>query len=257
MATNAQEQPKWYKTGAGIVFLGVLSMIAVGGLLFLGFVGYYTLQIHRGNGDDIAAELREAKQKFSSDPSLASAASSSQVESIAPYIRPFDPKFGNTDSPVTILAFIDFECPYCQASYSTFEQLRDRYEAGVHIIIKQFPLDSIHPYARQAALAAACANEQDAFWDYYSLLFTKKDLSKEALLNYSTTLGLKDDVFADCLNSRRYDSSINQDIQDGLALGVRGTPTYYVNTTKLEGVIPLTTWDETILAAIKQSNSSL
>ncbi|PIR76677.1 MAG: hypothetical protein COU32_00780 [Candidatus Magasanikbacteria bacterium CG10_big_fil_rev_8_21_14_0_10_42_10] len=243
----------WYKTGGGIAFLGILGVLLVSVLSFAGLVGYYALQIHNGNGAQIVQGLQETKSKFSTDPHLAAGNTQVAIQDITPYIRQFDPQYGNLTSHVTILAFIDFECPYCQASYTTFEQLRKRYEAGVHIVFKQFPLESIHPFAMQAALAAGCAEEQNNFWPYYELLFTKKDFTTNALFSYAKTLGLNESLFETCVTTQRYRSQILQDMQDGLDLGVRGTPTYFVGTTRLEGVISLDDWDKQIITAIQSS----
>ncbi|PIY93022.1 MAG: hypothetical protein CO030_05110 [Candidatus Magasanikbacteria bacterium CG_4_9_14_0_2_um_filter_42_11] len=241
----------WYKTGGGIAFLGALGVLLAIVLGFGGLVGYYALQIKNGNGDQIQKNIQEARSSFSSDPQLTQKDTGIMIDDITPYIRAFNPQEGDLTSPVTIVAFIDFECPYCQASYAVFEQVRKKYDAGVHIIFKHFPLDSIHPEATQAALAASCAEEQHAFWEYYEQLFTKKDLSREALLSYAHTLGLNESVFEQCLSSKRYRSQILQDLQDGVDLGVRGTPTYFIGTTRFEGTLPLDVWDTQIIAAIQ------
>jgi len=246
-------QTPWYKTGAGITFLGILGIFVTLIVGFSGLVGYYSVKIQKGQGEDIAQSLAEARTSFSVKQG-ASQDTAYTIQDIAPYIRKTDPQYGNLTSPVTIVAFIDFECPYCQEAYPTFETLRQKYADGIHIIFKHFPLDSIHPSATKAALAASCAAEQKQFWPYYQLLFTKKDLSTEALLSYADTLGLNTSVFEACFSSERYRTQIFQDIQDGLDLGVRGTPTYFINTTRLEGVIPLSTWNTEIISAIQSQS---
>lgn len=242
-------QNPWYRTGGGITFLGILGVCVAAILIFIGFVGYYMLQIRQGNGPTIQEQI-QSSTRFSGAPELATTQPTAGRD-VTPFIRSFNPRSGNADSPVTLMVFIDFECPYCQAAYSTFETLRDRYDAGIHIIFKHFPLESIHPRAMHAALAASCAEEQGRFWEYYQEVFLSKDLSQDALLRYAQTLGLNMPIFTDCVESRRYESHINQDIQDGLTLGVRGTPTYILGTQMLEGVFPLETWDTRIIAAIQ------
>lgn len=246
-----QSQKPWYKTGGGIVFLGILAMIALGGLLFAALIGYYVYQIRQGNGDQIAEQISKANTNFSTVAGTENGTTTTGQDP-TPFIRPYNPQLGDPRSPVIIMAFIDFECPYCQEAYTTFETIRATYGTDTHIVFKHFPLPSIHPLATRAALAASCAEEQDRFWEYYQVLFKSKALSKENLLQSATTVGMNTQLFTTCLESERYRAQIEQDIRDGQALGVRGTPTYFVGTKKLEGVISLDTWNDEIVSRIQQ-----
>ena len=242
-------QIPWYKTAGGITFLGILSTLFFGFLLFGGFVTYYAYQIKQGNGSEIVQKINASKN-FSTASGTVSGQITNTIDP-TPYIRPHNPKYGNSASPVTIIAFIDFECPYCQESFSTFEEIREQYGSGVHIIFKHFPLATIHPFATRAGFAAACADEQNAFWPYYIDLFETKALSKDALLQSADTVGLNTTLFKTCLESEKYSRNISQDIQDGINLGVRGTPTYFINSKKLEGVVPKKIWDTEIIHALQ------
>ncbi len=241
----------WYKTGGGIAFLGILGVLLAILLGFGGLVGYYAFQIRNGNGDQIQKDIQTARSSFSTDTKNTLEQTRPTVTDVTPYIRTANPQSGNLKSPITIIAFIDFECPYCQATYSTFAQVQKKYGDGVHIIFKHFPLETIHPRAISAALASSCAQEQQKFWEYHDLLFTQKDLSQEKLISYAETLGLNTSVFEQCLTSKRYRSQILRDIQDGVDLGVVGTPTYFIGTTRIEGSLPLDAWDKQIITAIQ------
>ena len=250
---DSQFQPKnaWYKTGGGVVFLGVLGMAGVVFLIFGGFVAYYVYQIAQGNGAELARQFQE-ENSFST---VSGADNGSIEEGIdpTPYIRPLNPQFGNTSSDIKIIAFIDFECPYCQRAFPIFESIRNQYESGVHIVFKHYPLSSIHPLATRAGLATSCAEEQDAFWPYYQQLFETKALSKQALLDSAAAIGLDMPTFTVCLDTARYQSHIAEDVRDGVALGVRGTPTYFIGSKKLEGVVPLTVWNDEIIRALQST----
>ena len=245
------EQKAWYKTGGGVVFLGILAVLLLILIIFGGFVTYYVYQIRAGHGADIARQFQE-EQHFSTLTEADNAAETPGQDP-TPFIRQHNPQFGNAESPVKIIAFIDFECPYCREAFPTFEHIREQYGSGVHIVLKHFPLASIHPLATRAGLAASCADEQDSFWPYYNQLFAMRTLSRDALVEHAATIGLNIDTFTACLDSERYQQFLTQDIQDGFDLGVRGTPTYFVGSKKLEGVVPLTVWNDEIIRAIQSS----
>ncbi len=243
------KQQAWYKTAGGVAFLGMLGVLLVFLLTFGGFLTYYVYQIQQGNGAELAKQIQSGKN-FSTSAGTDSG-TISQAQDPSPYIRPHNAQFGNTSSPIKIIAFIDFECPFCQQAFPTFEAIREQYESGVHIIFKHFPIASIHPLATRAGLAASCAEEQDAFWPYYKKIFQTKALSKSALIKSATSVGMDTNVFMACLESERYQSYLAQDIRDGLDLGVRGTPTYFIGSKKLEGVVPHEVWNDEIISLLQ------
>lgn len=245
-----QIQIPWYKTAGGITFLSVLGIFFLIVLVFVGFVAYYAYQIQIGNGANIARQI-QASKKFSTSKEISNIAVVAKDIDPSPYIRPYNPRFGNMDSPVTIIAFIDFECPFSQQAFSIFEKIRNHYESGVNIIFKYYPLTSIHPLAEQASLAASCAQAQNAFWPYYKQLFETKTLSKDELIANAEAIGLDKDIFTICLEKETYKNQIMQDMQDGLDLGVRGTPTYFIKSKKMEGVVPLDMWNTEIIKALQ------
>ncbi len=244
-----QAQKAWYKTGGGIVFLGILGMLTLVALIFGGFVSYYIYEIGQGNGAEIAKQLQK-DSAFSTVQGPDKGSISTGIDP-SPFIRLHNPQFGNISSPVKIIAFIDFECPYCREAFPTFEHIREKYESGVHIIFKHFPLVSIHPLSTRAGLAASCAQDQDAFWPYYKHLFESRTLSRDALLEGATAIGLNEQIFSTCLDTEKNKLHLSQDITDGLELGVRGTPTYFIGSKKLEGVVPLDVWDNEIIRALQ------
>ena len=244
-----QQKKPWYKTLTGKLFLSVLLLVSIGFLIFASFVGYYLWKIKNGQGAELAEQFSPT---FSIDASL-DQQNSQQIPHQDPrlFIKPLNPRLGNPASTVKIIAFIDFSCPYSQKSYPIFKQMSEKYSPAVEIIFKQFPLSSIHPDAIPAAVASTCAGEQDKFWPYYDLLFERKALDKTSLVSYATELNLNVNKFNTCLETQKYLLSINDDLQDGISLGVRGTPTYFVNNTKLEGVITKEKWEEVILTELQ------
>lgn len=245
--TNSPKQPVWYKTRAGIIFLSILGVLAIGGIGFAGMTGYYILKIRSGEGDALASVFNE---EFTAAGNLS--AKDKVIVDAAGLIRAHNPTLGSAASPITIIEFIDFECPFCQKEYPVFTQVIDTYGSAVRIVFKHFPLSNIHPNATAAAFAAACADEQKKFWEYYDLLFTEKQLDSASLFSYADILNLNKTTFENCLASERLAPQIQQDFEDGIVAGVRGTPTYFLNNRKIEGAIPFDMWEELILAELQK-----
>ncbi len=154
---------------------------------------------------------------------------------------------GNPAAPVTIVEFTDYQCPFCARHVQqTLPQIiRELIETGrVYYIMKDFPLDQLHPQARAAAVAARCAGEQEADWPMHDLLFARQqNWSGQANVNaifasYAAELGLNEAAFGECLSSGRYDAAVEQNLQEGLSLGVRGTPAFFINGFPISGAQP-------------------
>lgn len=166
---------------------------------------------------------------------------------------------GDEDASVTIIEFTDYQCPYCQRhSLETMPRLlAEMIESGrIRYIIKDFPLESIHPQAMAGAIAARCAGEQDAYWEMHDALFAEQQAWTEAAPahnEYFTTmageLSLDTDAFATCLESGRYDAVVQANLSEGLALGVRGTPTFFINGYPVTGAQPFELFEYAVVLA--------
>ena len=151
-----------------------------------------------------------------------------------------DPSLGSADAPVTIVAFSDFQCPFCQRVEPTLKQVREKYGAKVRIVWKDFPLTQIHPQALGAAAAGHCAREQGKFWEYHDTLFANQQaLQSDALKRYGADLGLDVAKFDACLGSSKYEPQVREALTVGMSLGVTSTPTIFVNGRVISGAQPL------------------
>ncbi len=149
------------------------------------------------------------------------------------------PSKGPSDARVTIIEFSDFQCPYCQRVLSTVSQVLEKYPEDVRLVYRHLPLDRIHPSARGAAEAAACAEEQGQFWAYHDKLFANnRALAKEDLLRYATDAGLDATSFQACVDERRFKDKVETDLQAARAVGISGTPAFVVNGILLSGAQP-------------------
>jgi len=157
------------------------------------------------------------------------------------------PSMGPEDAPVTIVEFSDFQCPYCSRAEPVIRQVLDRYPERVRLVYRHMPLDSIHPRARPAAVAAVCAERQGRFWDYHAKLFeNQKQLSDEDLRRYAEELDLDVAAFEECLGSDDARQQVAADLRAGRDAGVSGTPAFFVNGIMLSGAKPVGAFVEVI-----------
>ena len=134
-----------------------------------------------------------------------------------------------------IVEYSDFECPFCKRFHDTMNQVMDEYgeNGDVAWVFRQFPLDQLHPKnARRAAIASECANElggNDAFWKFADGWFevspTNDRTDFEAVTaQLVSEIGLDENAFNTCLTSGKYDQHVQDDVDNAIATGGRGTP---------------------------------
>jgi protein-disulfide isomerase len=157
------------------------------------------------------------------------------------------PSFGPGDAQITIVEFSDFQCPFCRRFHEqTYQALLDAYPGQIRFVYRNLPLTSIHPDAMSAAVASLCANDQGAYWEYHDKLFSSDALGTEVYVQYATDLGMDAEEFAACLDSGKHDEFIQQDMDFALNLGVRSTPTFFINGLALVGAQPLANFQQLI-----------
>lgn len=147
-----------------------------------------------------------------------------------------DPSIGPKNATLTIVAFEDFECPFSRQAFPAIRRMIAA-NPDVRFVYRDFPISDIHEHAQKAAEAGQCAHEQGAFWQYHDKLFTKQALETTALKQYARELNLDGAAFDTCLDSGKYEKEVQADFADGIAAGVRGTPTFFFNGNVLAGVI--------------------
>lgn len=151
-------------------------------------------------------------------------------------VAPNDPVRGDNDSPVTILEFSDFQCPYCVRSQPTISRLTAEFEGRVRLVFKQFPLTQIHENAQVAAEASLCAGDQKKFWEMHDWLFANtSSMSRDDIVKAAPGLGLDPAVFGRCIDEHHHAKDVEADIQEGLRIGVTGTPAFFVNGRLISG----------------------
>ncbi len=155
---------------------------------------------------------------------------------------------GPVDAPVTLLEYGDFECPDCLNAYPIVKGIRDRLGNEVRFVFRHFPQSSVHPHASAAAAATEAADSQGRFWDMHDALFRhQKELATLDLTHLALRIGLEVYRFQRDSESPHHAKKVRDDFAGGVASGVRGTPTFFMNGRRYEGKVEL----EAMIAAIE------
>lgn len=168
-----------------------------------------------------------------------------------------DAVMGSEDAPVTIIEFSDYECPFCSRFYTqTMPSLKKNYiDTGkAKIVFRDFPL-GFHSFAQKAAEATECAAEQGKFWEMHDKLFeNQSSLDIASLKRFAAELGLNTQEFDSCLDSGTMASEVQKDLSDGQSYGVSGTPTFFINGTKIVGAQPFGEFERIIEGELAGGN---
>jgi protein-disulfide isomerase len=208
--------------------------------------------------ENIAPEIRRFLERGRQAEALqalrAAASVSVSLEPPRIQVAATGPSLGNDDALVTIVEFSDYQCPFCSRAEPTVKQVLAKYPDSVRLVYRHFPLDSIHPQARPAAIAAVCADEQGKFWEYHDRVFAnQRDLSSQTLAGFADDLGLDRAAFDVCIDSDEAARTVADDLEAGRAAGTTGTPAFYVNGIKLSGARPLEDFVELIEAELERA----
>lgn len=168
-------------------------------------------------------------------------------------IRPHNAIVGPDNAQVIVVEFTDFQCPFCiQFRESTRDKIIAKYGSNLRYVVKHFPLEEIHQQARQAAIVAQCAGREGRFWEVETFLFERKgELSPGSIRNIVQNLNVSP-IVEKCIQDEATSAEVDQDVQDGVRLGVRGTPSFVINGRLVPGAIPLAKFESLIGEALEE-----
>ncbi len=151
------------------------------------------------------------------------------------------PSRGPTSASISVVLFSDYECPFCARAEPIVRSLEQAHPGDVRVVFKNMPLP-MHDHAWLAAKAALAAGEQGKYWEYHDALFAHPNaLERADFERYATEVGLDTRRFASDLDDPRLEARLQADVSDAEALGVKGTPTLFVNGRRIVGAQPLAT----------------
>lgn len=143
------------------------------------------------------------------------------------------------DCPITVVEYSEFQCPFCSRVVPDTKRVLADYKGKIRWIMRDFPL-SFHDRAKPAAVAAHCAGEQGKYWHMYAMLFdNQRNLGDSDLKSYADKIGLDKGKFDNCVaKPAAHEKRIDDNMQSGMALGVSGTPAFFINGRRLSGAMP-------------------
>ncbi|QLH03842.1 disulfide bond formation protein DsbA [Nitrosopumilus cobalaminigenes] len=241
------------------LILGVIILVGIASF----FAGSYTSNL---NSDQISEQdLEKALSKLELKL-LQNQLHTKQAVAPVKISADDDPIIGDSNAPITIIEFSDFQCPFCARFNSqTLPAILDEYieQGKVKLVFRDFPIQSIHPNALPASVAAECANDQNKFKEMHDILFEKQSewnkMETAAVLSlfsqYASKMNLDQEVFDSCLTSGKHIEEIKKDLEDGRDYGVTGTPGFFIGNdhigfVELKGAQPFESFKKVIDAQL-------
>ena len=213
-------------------------------------------QLNKGIEERIRNYLMVEKKREAVDKWLAAKTAKTPVDVFIekPRRPTFDvkvgdaPYFGNKEAKVQIVEFSDFQCPFCARGADVLKEIKAKYGKKVQVAFKQYHLP-FHKDARPAALASLCANEQktDYFWKLHDWMFANQQkLDNKSLKEAAKSFGMDEKKFSDCLDNNKLMAKVQANIDEGQAIGVKSTPTFFVNGQLVSGAQPIEIFSDII-----------
>ncbi len=200
------------------------------------------------SGDFLQEQIRLGIEAYVQDQQAAQAAAraeqarlaSERVRSVRPPARERDHIYGDPDAPISLIAYSDFECPFCKQFHTTPKVLVDAYPDEVNWVYRHLPLPMHNPGAERQAEASECAaalGGNDAFWAYADAIYERTESNGNGfpladLVPLAEEIGLDETEFEACVNEGQYAGRVIDDFAEATQLGVNSTPTVIVRQNR-------------------------
>lgn len=169
---------------------------------------------------------------------------------LTPPVSARDHAQGTADAPVTLVEYGDYECPTCGRAYPIVKDVQRRMGNGLRFVFRNFPLTKSHEHAEHAAEMAEAAGNKGKFWEMHDLLFEHQHaLEDEDLVGYAGSLGIDPTWAAAALAQGLFRERVREDFSSGVKSGVNGTPTFFINGARYDGLLHQTPLLEALVIA--------
>lgn len=234
---------KWYQRWWVIMLLIIFIVMLIIALGFGLTVWYFKKNIEQGKFYD------PSSGKFVTELTVAPSSIAGKKQEVS---VDNNPTLGYGETAVTIISFEDFACPYSAQAEPIIRSIMNTYKDQALFVYRHFPSSELDGSISKSALASECANAQGKFWEYHDALFVhQSNLDVDSLKKYAAEIGLNKANFNDCLDQSKYQNEVEKDIHEGLALSISGTPTWFINGVKYQGVLSEKNFEDIINAEIK------
>lgn len=143
---------------------------------------------------------------------------------------------GNSDAPITLLEYGDYECGFCGMAYPIVKQIQKNFGDQLRFVFRNFPLTEMHPHAEIAAETAEYAGAYEKFWEMHDLIYENQQLlSGSLLLELAQILKLSVTGLEQALKEGTFAAKVRADFLSGVKSGVNGTPSFYINNIRHNG----------------------
>jgi protein-disulfide isomerase len=175
------------------------------------------------------------------------------------------PSLGPANAPITMVVFSDFQCPMCkQEAEVIHKQVIEAFPTQVRVYFRDYPLESLHNWARAAAVAGRCVYKLNpaAFWDYHDWIYENQsyiglDNLNSKLQEFATAKGLDSMQFSRCIENKTTDPEVKASMAIGNSLSLNSTPTIFVNGRRIDGAVPWENLQALIKAEIDHNAKAL
>lgn len=214
--------------------------------LVLFIIIFFSMTTSAGVEDDISyikRELSQIKRDVIEIKNIIKKVSSQQRPSLpteAEVSIDDDPMLGDKRAEVAIIEFSDYQCPYCSRfAREVFPELKRQYvnTGKIRYVFRDFPLP-MHRFAKDAAEAANCADDQGRYWDMHDKLFENSNrLNEEVINEIIKKLRLNMNKFNKCRKDKKYKEEVLKDINDGIKATIKGTPSFIIGKVDSAGKV--------------------
>lgn len=155
---------------------------------------------------------------------------------LKPAVNSNDHMDGDINSPLELVEYGDYECPYCGRAYPIIKVIQEKLGPRLRFIFRNFPLSKSHPHAFTAAVAAEAAGRQGKFWEMHDIIFeNQRSLEDASIIRYAESIDLDMKRFEHDIQQKANIDKVHNDFESGMRSGVNRTPTFFINGKKYDG----------------------